>query len=88
MVGWGGVRRHAPRLALLASPVCVPACACLQERTRRKIVILGSDYLPTLLQLIPEDKCVLAWFARACCLPRSACLHMHPQLPALGSPDL
>lgn len=27
----------------------------LEERTRRKIVILGSDYLPTLVQLVPLD---------------------------------
>ncbi|KXZ51116.1 hypothetical protein GPECTOR_14g97 [Gonium pectorale] len=27
----------------------------LEERTRRKIVILGSDYLPTLTQLVPAD---------------------------------
>lgn len=27
----------------------------LEERTRRKIVILGSDYLPTITQLIPLE---------------------------------
>lgn len=27
----------------------------LEERTRRKIIILGSDYMPTITQLIPED---------------------------------
>ncbi|GLC55621.1 hypothetical protein PLESTB_001007800 [Pleodorina starrii] len=28
----------------------------LQERTRKKIVILGSDYLPTLTQMVPLDR--------------------------------
>lgn len=27
----------------------------LEERTRRKIVILGSDFLPTLTQMVPLD---------------------------------
>ncbi|GIL58471.1 hypothetical protein Vafri_13601 [Volvox africanus] len=28
----------------------------LQERTRKKIVILGSDYLPTLTQMVPLER--------------------------------
>ncbi|PNH07053.1 SEC14 cytosolic factor, partial [Tetrabaena socialis] len=43
---------NTPAIFRLAWAVVNPL---LEERTRRKIVILGADYLPTLTQLIPAE---------------------------------